>query len=177
MRKICVGCIHKEVCEKWEKGIMQLTGLAPSNDEIPCKTFAARSTPIQSCTAISGSSYASNPTIGARSAPAPAGEVVEIESDKKYPTCPKCGRGMSVTKGECFVCRKCLFRCTMDYLNGFWDGRRLLAPAPVVDKVIECDVYTTCYKDVHHRCTRWDKKLCKPTTPATNNSTKNKESL
>jgi hypothetical protein len=149
MRKICVGCIHKEVCEKWEKGIMQLTGLAPSNDEIPCKTFAVLL----------------------------AGEAVEIESDKKYPTCPKCGRGMSVTKGECFVCRKCLFRCTMDYLNGFWDGRRLLAPAPVVDKVIECDVYTTCYKDVHHRCTRWDKKLCKPTTPATNNSTKNKESL
>lgn len=54
------------------------------------------------------------------------------------------------------------------------------APAPATsgaDRVIECGVYATCYRHVHHRCTRWDKKLCKPTTPATNNSTKNKESL
>jgi hypothetical protein len=35
--------------------------------------------------------------------------------------CPKCQHTMQETKENCVVCRKCLFRCHVEYVNG-WDA-------------------------------------------------------
>ena len=34
--------------------------------------------------------------------------------------CPKCNKPMCETKESCVVCRHCLFRCSIDWLGGWY---------------------------------------------------------
>ena len=62
--------------------------------------------------------------------------------------CPKCNKVMSETKESCVVCRHCLFRRSIDWLDGWYAALKSGAQPPQADNKTQAEICQIIVEDI-----------------------------